>query len=262
MKTDIFVNKFLTIGMNDFFYDGNPSSFERHIVECLVDICGFDGLKKAYDNRDENLFYNILNKYCKVTSLYDSFLQNCRKFSLYEEKKEIGDKSNIYSSYIEICLIKMFLQKYLNKKPSPEEVSHFENNLLNNFDIIKWHLANNDKPNLTRDEWNRKKKILSDDVILVEIKPEYLDPYTYAKYGVDLDSVKKMDYRMVNELNEYIKKRMLDDKEDDELEKEKTIKLTPTSVITSGNGFVDAILMISIIITELSLGFIYLFLHM
>ena len=67
---------------------------------------------------------------------------------------------------------------------------------------------------------------------------------------------------MVNELNEYIKKRMIEDSSSDEIEDSKTIKLTPTSIITSGNGFVDAILMIAIIITELSIGFMYLFLHM
>ena len=262
MASDIFINKFLTVGMNDYFYNGNPSSFERHIIECLIDICESEWLKKAYDNKDEGLFYNVINKYCYTPSLYDQFLQNCRLYQDYEEKKVPGDKGNIYSSYIEMCLIKMFLQKYLNKKPSPEEVSHFENDLLNNFDIIKWHLANNEQPNRTRDEWNKKKKILVDNVVLTEIKPEYLDSYTYAKYGIDLDSVKKMDYRMVSELNEYIKKRMLKEEENAELDKSKIFKLSPTSIITSGNGFVDAILMMAIIVTELSIGFMYLFLHM
>ena len=258
METKIFVNKFLTIGMNDYFCAGNPTSFERHIVECLVDIYGNGELKKAFENGDENLFYNTIMKYCAKPEYYDQFLENCRKFE--EHKGEIGENNKIpYASYIEIILIKLFLRKSILNNSSPEEISYFENDLLNNFDIIKWHLINSDNPNRTRLEWNTKKKILSNDVELIELKPEYLDAYTYAKFGVDLDSVKEMDYRMVNELNNYIKKRLMEEQNQEIQENGKTMKLKPTTVISSGNGFVDALMIISIIATEISIGLIYLF---
>ena len=260
MSSKIFVNKFLTIGMNDYFYSGNPASFERHIVECLCDVYGTTYLKKAFDEGNENEFYNTFIKYCAKPELYDQFLQNCREFEESIDNATHGDK-NSYGSYIEIILIKLFLRKSLYKKPTAEEISHFENDLLNNFQMIKWHLANNETPNRTREEWNAKKRILSDDVELIEIKPEYLDGYTYAKFGIDLERVKEMDYRMVNELNNYIKTRILESQEETK-EIPKKMKLTPNTVISSGNGFVDALMIVSIIATELSVGLIYSFLHL
>ena len=39
MASNLFINEFMTIGMNDYFYSGNTSSFERHIIElCAVTI--------------------------------------------------------------------------------------------------------------------------------------------------------------------------------------------------------------------------------
>ena len=73
-----------------------------------------------------------------------------------------------------------------------------------------------------------------------------------------------MDYRMVEELNNYIKKRLNEEKtENSEVEKPKVNKkLMANTVVSSGNGFVDALLIISIIATEISVGLVYLFLHM
>jgi len=101
---------------------------------------------------------------------------------------------------------------------------------------------------------------MTDSVDLVEIKPEFLDGSVYEKYGTTLDDVKKMDYRMVEQLNSYIKSKMLTDSIN-EVEKNKKFPLSNV-VITSGNGFVDALLIASMIITELSIGAIYYFLNL
>lgn len=261
MASNLFINEFMTIGMNDYFYSGNTSSFERHIIECLADICGASDIKKCYDEKDENAFYSLMIKYCTPTDLYNQLLQNCMDFEEYKKNNPNG-KNNVYASYIEIILIKMFLKKSVIIEPSLEEISHFENDLLNNFEIIKWHLTNSENPNRTREEWNLKKRILGNNVQLVEIKPQYLDAFTYAKYGVDLDKVKQMDYRMVNELNAYIQERIFEEQKKDASELKKVKKLKLDTAISSGNGFVDALMIISIIVTELSIGFIYLFLHL
>lgn len=259
MSSNLFINEFLTIGFNDYFYAGNKTSFESHIIECLKDIYGVANLKDVYDRKDENGFYNLVTSYGNTSSIYNRFLQHCVEFEEFKRTKASNIKTNL-GSYIEIIIIKLFLRKYVNDKPTSEELIHFENDLMNGFDTIKWHLENSINPNRTREEWNSKKNILANNVTLKEIKPEYLDRFTYAKYGIDLGRVKEMDYRMVNELNNYIKKREQQAKENVE-----TIKKAPISLntaISTGNGFVDALLIVSIIATEMSVGLIYLFLHL
>ena len=261
MASNLFINEFMTVGMNDYFYSDSTSSFERHIIECLVDICGAANIKKCFDDRDENAFYSLLTKYCTPTDLYNQLLHNCVNFEKYKKNNSV-QRGNVYASYIEIILIKMFLRKSVMKTPSLEEVSHFENDLLNNFEMIKWHLSNSDNPNRTREEWNLKKRILESDVELIEIKPQYLDAFTYAKYGADLEKVKQMDYRMVNELNAYIQERIFEDQKKEASESQNQKRLKLNTAVSSGNGFVDALLIVSIIATELSVGLIYLFLHL
>jgi len=155
----------------------------------------------------------------------------------------------------------MFLYKCLLFEPTLEEISHFENNLLNNFEIIKMHFNTSINPNKTREIWDKKKKMLTESVELIEIKPEYLDEFTYAKFGTSLSDVKKMDYRMVEELNKYIKSKIeITGEVVPKIKQEKfSIKNT---VLSSGNGFVDALLIAGVIATEISVALIYMFLKM
>ena len=255
MASNLFVNEFMTIGVYDFFNSGNASSFESHIIECLCDVYGKDNIKNCYSEMDGNAFYSLIVKYCSP-DLYDQLLYNCKQFEDYKDSND-----NKYASYLEIIVAKMFIKKCIINGFTDEEVAHFENDLLKNFHIIQWYSTHSSNPNQTLEEWTRLKSALDDNVELIEVKPEYLDAYTYAKYGIDLAKVKQMDYRMVKELNSYIKSRMLEE-EQKEIEGVKKKKLTLNTSISSGNGFVDALLIISIIATELSVGLIYLFLHL
>ncbi len=252
------------MGMSAFFAGSTNNIFERHIVECLVDIYGLEKIRAVYESSDEGAFYNLLHTYRMPKTLYDNFLRDTAKYELFRQENENDPsvKSDI-ASKIELDIVYMFLYKCLLVEMTLEEIGHFENNLLNNFGIIKYHFNTSLNPNKTREFWDKKKKLLEDTVELVEIKPEYLDEFTYAKFGTSLDDVQKMDYRMVEELNKYIKNKMAITLENDPPAPKKKIgKITRNTVLSTGNGFVDAILIASVIATEMSIGLIYLFLHM
>lgn len=264
MDETVFINDFISIGMRDYFKVGTSSTFESHIVECLCDIYGESKVRKVYETRDESAFTSLLHTYGLSRNMYDSFLRDTNKFPKFkmENAKNPSVKSDI-ASKIEISIIMMFIYKCLLIEPTLEELSHFENNLLNNFEMIKWHFNTSLNPNRTREVWDKKKKMLTDNVELVEIKPEYLDEFTYAKFGTSLQDVKKMDYRMVEELNSYIKDKMNAMTVDAEKVKPpKSKKIRANTILSTGSGFADAILIASIIATEMSIGLIYLFLHM
>lgn len=254
MVEETFINEFLTIGLNDFFENSSSISFEKHIIECLVDIYGMDKIKEVYMSKNVNAFQPLIQKYGLKTNVYENFLRDTRLYETF--KKENAKKPNLksdYASIVEVDIITMFLQKCLVVEPTLEELSHFENNLLNDFSIIKLHYSISKNPNRTREYWNKKKKILMDNVELIEVKPEYLDEYTYARYGIDIKNVKKMDYQMVNELNKYIKNKM-------ENKEESGNNGSSDLIIASGSGYVNMLLILSIVATILSIGAILIFL--
>lgn len=265
MNGTVFINDFISKGMAEYFARKSATTFESHIVECLCDIYGFDNLKKVYDSKNEGSFATLLYRYGFSPDKYDNFLRDTIKYEKFaqENQKDPSVKSDI-ASKVEASLITMFLHKCLLIEPSLEEISHFENNLLNNFAMIKLHFNTSLNPNRTREIWDKKKRMLEDNVELVEIKPKYLDAFTYAKFGTSLDEVKKMDYRMVEELNKYIESK-LNEKPivaPKRMPKKKGVELLRNTVLSSGNGYVDALLIAGIIATEMSIGLIYLFLHM
>ena len=259
METKPFINDFINFGMHEYFYGDNTFSFERHVIECLVHIYGKKALKSIFDEKDESAFTDLIFKYGIKPNVYDNFLRDTIKYNKFKSERANNPalKTDVTSA-IEIEIVTLYIQRCLSFTPTSEDILGFENELLNDFDVIKFHFNTSLEPNKTREFWDKKKKLLSDDIELVEIKPEYLDEFTYARFGVKLDDVKKMDYRMVDELNKYIKAKL---KEDDEESGKPKKKVTADTIITSGNGFVDALLIISIIVTEVSIGLIYYFLH-
>lgn len=261
----IFINEFLTIGFADYYSNSETKSFERHIVECLVTVYGSYELKNCFDRRDENGFQSLLTKYGFKLNLYENFLRDTTKYEQFKEEniQNPNVKSDI-ASVVECDVINMFLFKCLTSEPSFEELGHFENDLLNDFSIIKMHFNTSINPNRTREYWSKKKKILTNNIDLIEIKPDLLASETYAKFGIKIEDVAAMDPRMIKELNSYISSKMAegDGEIEAELPKPKTVEFLTNTAISSGNGYVDALVVISIIATELSLGLIYIFLHL
>lgn len=264
MDETVFINDFIQIGMTEFFTKNVANTFESHIVECLGDIYGIDKLKRIFEAKNEAAFASLLHTYGFSHNKYDNFLRDTNRYMKFksENQKDPSIKSDI-ASKIEISIITMFLHKCLLLEPTMEELSHFENDLLNNFEMIKWHFNTSLNPNRTREVWDKKKRMLTDNVELVEIKPDYLDEFTYARFGTSLSDVKKMDYRMVEELNNYIKDKLNSITiEDTNVARRPTKKIFANTALSTGSGFADAILIAAIIATEMSIGLIYLFLHM
>jgi len=262
MNGNVFINDFISMGMNDYFKKENTNIFEAHIVECLCDIYGVENIKRVYEAHDEGGFITLMHKYGLSRSMYDNFIRDTIRYEKFREEnqRDPSVKSDI-ASKIEVAIIRMFLYKCLLIEPSLEEISHFENNLLNNFAIIKMHFNTSLEPNHTREIWDKKKRILSDNVELIEIKPKYLDDFTYAKYGTSLSDVKQMDYRMVEELNSYIESKMALEVDTVPEKKKPKVSIFQNTALSTGSGFVDGLLFAGLIATIISSILIYIFLH-
>lgn len=256
-----FINNFISYGLAYYFDKKGDYVFEGHVIECLCDIYGKDNLKRIYETKDESAFIDLMRTYGLANNLYDNFIRDTNLYEKFKMQKnnDPSVKSDILSK-VEMSLVTMYIYRCFLIEPTLEELSHFENDLLNNFEIIKMHFNCSLDPNKVREVWSKKKRMIDDNVNLVRIVPNYLDDFTYAKYGTSLAEVEKMDYRMVEELNSYITSKQALEVKDEPVEKKK-FNLFANTALSSGNGFVDAILIASIIATEFSIGLIYLFLH-
>lgn len=258
-----FINEFLTAGFAYYFNKSKDGVFEGHIVNCLCDIYGRDNLQTIYETKNESAFIDLMRKYGLAPNLYDNFIHYTNRYEKFKKEQKTNPtlKTDV-ANKIEIMLITMYIYKCFLIEPSMEELGLFENDLLNDFNIIKIHFNISLNPNQTRELWSKKKRMIDDNVDLVKIMPTYLDDFTYAKYGTSREEVEKMDYRMVEELNSYIKSKQALEVEEDPPKEKTRFQLLANTSLSSGNGFVDFILIASIIATEFSIGLIYLFLHL
>ena len=178
---------------------------------------------------------------------------NIRKAS----KPNPNIKTDILSN-IDVNLIKMYEFMSAFVDITEAQLSGFETSMLKNFEVTKMHFNYSNDPKRVENFYKQERNKIGNRVQLTEQRVELLDDITYSKFGVSIDDVKNMDYRMVNKLNNYINDRIAQGIDAVTPPKK---KLRFNSVLSSGNGFVDVLLILGIIATEISIGLIYMFLH-
>ncbi len=255
---EIFINEFLTIGFNDFINKTKNNIFEDYVIACLYAIYG-QSLIEAYIQKQTNMFEKIIKKYKLNQSVYEDFMDNLIAYEGFKKSLMTNpiQKTEILSN-IQTDLIKMLKYKTVFESITDAQIAGFESIFLNDQEIKKYTFNYSNDPNKVLKYYKNEKRNFSEDIILEEEKPNLLDEFTYARFGVSYDDVKDMDYRMINKLNDYIKNKIEVDKVPNAIKQ----KFRINSVLTSGSGAVDALLIIAIIATEISIGLIYLFLHM
>ena len=248
----MFINEFMTSGFREFYNGKTITSFESHTIACLSIIYGKKELLDSA-NTSENEFITLIRKYGYPESSYMRFLAYITEYEEFKkEKAENTDlKTNIYNK-IEVEIINMFGFKYLLGKCFKEEIEVFEKALLNdpNINKLKENVCIN--PEFTSNYWNKKKKEFKNNVELETIKIDYLDEDVYNRFNLSMDSVKQMDYRMVNQLNKSIIERLKNPEEEIKPLKRK-------SVLSNESGYVDVLIMVGIITCIITAGFIYVF---
>lgn len=255
----IFINKSLTIGYENYTGKKNTDPFECHVIECLVAIYGKD-IIDAYNERSMEKFDKTIRRYGLAENIYTHFMDNLIAYQGFKErlKKEPNIKTDIISN-IDVDLIKMYEFMSAFVKITEAQLTSFETLILKNFEVTKIHFNYSNDPKRVENFYKKERSKFGNSVELKEQDVEFLDEITYSKFGVSIDEVKNMDYRMVKKLNNYINDRI---KSGVDVVAPTKRKLKLNSVISSGNGFVDALLIMSIIATEISVGLIYMFLHL
>lgn len=248
------MNKEIELGVKDYLLKKqNPDSsvtyyFEYAIVDFLIRLYGSINIMNPYQLKsDESLKNNLViygasmekvNELFILLDEYGNWLQSKTK-----EKNGVVDKIfNILGDLVK--------SKRESNTISEEDLKYFES---------FFSLKDNKLRALVDMISENKESILSIwPNIIKEKEPEkpkeesiYLPKEKYEEYGIDFEEVEKLTQEKVKELNAEILKREKNDNPGGTT-KDKPLKL----VLSSGNGFVDALVLLSIMCTEIMLGVI------
>lgn len=251
-----FINDSISHGISNYIlikqgkdYD-KAHIFEVYIIRCLCKIYGDLNIINPYRIGNENSFKSNLIMYGLKVNEMEEFINLMGEYSIWlNSEKQVG-KTNI-TSKIEIILVNMILHRNKSIKFTEEEIEFFDkyfDPVNNNFATL--HSLITKDVSIVPMYWNRKKALLYGNVKLKLIRTDLLSSSTYDKYGLDKETLEKMSEEKVRNINN----RILE-KENEE--KNRSKKFIPKNIIiTSGNGFVDTLMLLSIMTTEIMIGII------
>lgn len=249
-----FINDSISSGISNYMlikqgkdYD-KAHIFEVYVIRCLCKIYGDLNIINPFRIGNENSFKSNLIMYGLKVNEMEEFIKLMDEYSKWLNSEKLVGKTDI-TSKIEIILINMIIDRNKTIKFSSEEINFFDkyfDPVNNNFATL--HNLITKDVSIVPMYWNRKKSLLSGEVKFKLIRNDLLSSSTYDKYGLDKEVVEKMSEEKVRNINN----RILEKEKED---KKRSKKFIPKNIIiTSGSGFVDTIMLLSIMTTEIMIG--------
>lgn len=248
------MNNEIELGIKSYLFKSqNPDSsityyFEYAVIDFLIHMYGKINIINPYQLKsDESLKNNLVIYGAPIEEINELFIllgeySNWLK-SKTKEKNDIVDKIFKILSNLVIC-------KKESVTISEEELKYYEAffNLKDNKLRAIVEMISESKDNIIS-LWPNI--IKEKEVAKPKEETVYLSKQKYEAYGIDIEEVESLPLDKVKALNAEILKR---DKNDNSggTTKDKPLKL----VLSSGNGFVDALVLLSIMCTEIMLGVI------
>lgn len=253
---NIFINDFIECGISNYLLMNDNKIYEKehifeiYVIKALCQIYGEINIINPYKIQSENSFkcnllmFGLLEKEMDLLFSY---------FAKYEEWLNSDNVSKTdLTIKIEKMLINMILIKCRKRVISEESLEWFDlffdpvdNNLSKLHSLIT--IDNDVIPNY----WKRKKLGLSNKVSLIDVRTDLLARDDYATYGINIKDVEKMNHEQVKVLNDKIQEKE---------KKNRNVLFKPKKmIISTGSGFVDTIMLLSIMTTEIMVGLIIAF---
>ena len=251
---NIFINDSISSGISNYLlikqekdYD-KAHIFEVYIIRCLCKIYGDINILNPYRIGNENSFKSNLIMYGLKHQEMEEFINLMDDYSKWLNSEKNVGKTSI-TSKIELILIDMIIERNKITRFTDSEIEFFDKYFdpkNNNFATL--HNLITKDINIVPMYWARKKVLLDNNIKFKLIRHDLLSSSIYDKYGIDKDDVSKMSEEKVRNINNRILAS--------EREKNKRIKkfIPKNLIISSGNGFVDTLMLLSIMTTEIMIG--------
>lgn len=221
--------------------------FEVYVIRCLCKIYGDINIINPFRIDNENSFKSNLIMYGLKVNEMEEFIKLMDDYSKWLNSERKVGKTNI-TSKIEIILINMVIIRNKALKFDKSEIEFFDkyfDPVNNNFASL--HNLITKDVNIVPTYWNKKKVLLDTKYKFKFVRNDLLSSSVYKKYGLDTDEVSKMSETEVKKLNDRILST-----EKEEIKNSK--RFIPKIIITSGSGFVDTLMLLCIMSTEIVIG--------
>ena len=252
----VFINEAITNGINCYLAKSQNLEysqshiFELKIIDILVHIYGKINIFNPYQVQNESSFKDNLMVYgadaTEIDNLF-SLLESYDKWLNSSSKEKNNNLKDIFSIIARLVILKNKISPI-----SEEEMSYYQDffNLKDNKikQIVDMYAESRES---VLNAWYEALDECSREPVTA--KNLYLAEDQYEKYGIIMDDVKLLDTTQIKKLNSDI----LNIEEDDSSTSSGSTKENPLKlVLTSGNGFVDVLVLLSIICTEIMVGII------
>jgi hypothetical protein len=255
----IFINEAIDIGIKNYLKNNNEQidtahSFETKVIILLINIYGEINIINPYKLNDQKAFttnlafyglpYASIQNFIKLMDEYENWLTSSNT-----PKNDILEK-------ISIILMEMVLYKNKSQKINQTEYSIYDDffNYKEQF-LHKINEISSINPEKVPFLWNIKKAYFSflnnRKFTFKPILPNLLSEEQYKAYGISMKEVNQLSNQAIAKLNDKILSD-IDDENAGGRNKSKPLQL----VLTSGSGFVDTIVLLSIMATEIMVGLI------
>lgn len=251
---NIFINNSIDSGISNYLlikdekeYD-KTHIFEVYVIRCLCKIYGDINILNPYRIDNQNSFKSNLIMYGLSVKKQEEFIKLMNDYSIWLNSTKNVGKTDI-TSKIELLLIDMIIERNKEIKFSDDEIEFFNKYFDpkdNNFS--KLHELITKDVNIVPMYWDKKKVLLNNNLKFKLVRNDLLSNSIYSKYNIDKEEISKMSEDKVRNINNRII--------ESEKEKEKRSKkfIPKNIIITSGSGFVDTIMLLSIMTTEIMIG--------
>lgn len=263
MNNNIFVNQAFTNAITMYIKakksDNNTEffTFPVMVIRTLIAIYGELDIINPYRTQNEERMGGFNANLTKF-GLSEKKLQQLKDdFQNYFLTKQSNIFPNLYFLKIEKTLMDMFALKKKSVNLSEEEIVKFQNFLYlsqNNNPLIQQEIRENTNNIQQLDQyWQIKVFEMNHDFRIMTYKQNTLMPEAYNVLGYSLEYISQIDEKTLDELNKrilyFFKINPEDPDKQERLKQAITYYKQYGNSITSGNGYVDMLLLLSIIAT-------------
>lgn len=263
MNNYIFINQAFTNAINAYINSKQTNdnsvffSFPVVVIRSLIAIYGeLDIINPFRTNNEKHMggFDSNITKFGLPSAELQQFKAD---FQNYINAKEINKFPNPYFLNLEKGLMDMFCYRKKNVNITEEEFQNFQNLLYlstNQNPMMQQELQKNTNDIHTLDQyWQSKLFETSHNFQISPYKQNTLIPEAYNLLGYTLETIAQMDEQTLNQLNNQILSFFKIDPEDpaksERLKEAVTYYKQYGASLTSGNGYVDMLLLLSMIAT-------------
>ena len=242
---NFFVNRAIDCGIENYLLKKNNEKYDKShifevlVIEMLIHIYGEINIINPYKLKDSKSFIKNLQLYGLSSKSVYQFINLMDEY--YRWLSSSNKKNDNVIERIKFILLQMVLNKVSEKNLSSVEVTYyvrfFENKIIGLSETcqLKKGFIDSESINFTY------------DLLL----PDFFDEKKYKEFGISLNDMSKLSNETVEKINNKIVV------EDADTERKKNRFVIPLRLaISSGNGFVDTLVLLSVMATEIMIGII------